>query len=343
MKISEVEIQNTKSFLKAKIHFSEFLNVITGKSDSGKSALIKCLLFVIRNKAGRNIRTKNIDEPSFVSVSNGKEAVRRTRSSKGNFYDTDFGDHGSQFTAIKSDIPHEVAKMLNLTEHNIQEQKDPFFLIDESPGAVSKALNEVSGLSEIDRTKKAITTKINDIASAIRETNNSITKDKSKIESTEWSIQAGVELKSIEKEEQILGNLLSEFTAVISLVDSYDFFVEKLSEFLPESIISDYKEIETENKLSIFDETNKLVILNMVNRYSDLKKKYSNFEIIDMTELDALQSKIVQLTSDIRTSKLLLDRYLESVQKVNSVVVLLTATQKKLEEIPRCPTCLRPM
>jgi len=343
MKISEVEIQNTKSFLKAKINFSEYLNVITGKSDSGKSALVKCLIFAILNKAGRNIRTKNVDEDSFVSISNGKETVRRTRNNKGNFYDTDFGDHGSQFTAIKSDVPHEVSKMLNLTEHNIQEQKDPFFLIDESPGAVSKALNEVSGLSEIDRTKKLITTKINDIASEIRETKNNITKDKSKIESTEWSIKAGAELKSIERESNVLDNLLSEFNAVTSLIESYDFLVEELSKFLPESIISDYKALDTESKLIEFQGGQNLVVLNMVNRYSELRNRYANFEIIDMTELDTLQSSIVQLSSDIEASKLLLDRYLKSVQKVNSVVVLLTATQKKLEEIPRCPTCLRPM
>ena len=63
--IKNLLLKNFQSHIDSKIEFDSGFNVICGSSDSGKSALLRALMWVIANRpSGDSIKNWNTDENS---------------------------------------------------------------------------------------------------------------------------------------------------------------------------------------------------------------------------------------------------------------------------------------
>lgn len=347
MKILELELNNIQSHIDNKFTFSPFLNVIKGisnSSDIGKSVVVKGLRLLIENKASKRIRTRGATSPSSVTVSDENVTISRIKDDKLNGYILkEVGKEDKEFKAIKTDIPYDVQKAMNLSEVNIQRQKDTFFLIDESSGQVAKELNKVSGLSTIDATLKRITSEINTITSSIRTQNEIIEKCKHGIEYTKWAEGASKDLEEIESLTEDIDDLKDKNQNVSSLVDSYSHYAKQIKCLLPESIVDDYKEL-----ISIQDETYDLkgqreLITNHVNSYGIAHEQLKNISVLDLSEINSIQEEIDALSITKKDVQSLVTSY-------NSLMLQIKSTDEKLDdilgslgEIEVCPTCGRPM
>lgn len=344
MKILHVDINNIRSYKDLSVDLSENLTVLRGESDSGKSAFIKSLLFAIRNFSPKNTVTKKSTGPSFVSLSDGFTIVRREKDGTSNYYSVNSDKEDlKEYTALGKEVPFEVKKALNLSDVNIQQQKETYFLIDKSNGIISKKLNEVSGLSEIDRTLKAITTVINTITSDIREKNNRIAEEKEKIKDSEWTVKADVELKLVEKLDVQIDVLDSEVETLKNSLTRHLEISIKINNLLPTSIIDEYKTIvnlEEDTDSTIADIRS---IQNLINSYLKTKSDHDNSIVIDPSIVSDIQAEIDVLNADIMTTSAYIKAFTQHTNLISVADERLTKTEKELKLIKVCPTCKRPL
>lgn len=145
--ISSIQIQNFQSHKDTRLDLHDGVNIIVGASDSGKSAIVRALKWLVWNKPGGEAFRSNWGGDTDVSVElKGGDIVSRLRAAKANAYVL----NGMGFKAFGAEPPEEVSKILNLGEVNLQQQLDGPFLLDATPGQVAQYLNSVAHLDTID-------------------------------------------------------------------------------------------------------------------------------------------------------------------------------------------------
>ena len=148
--ISKIKIQNFQSHKDTEIELAAGVNAISGRSDNGKSAIIRALNWVVSNRpTGWSFKNFDCGEQGKtvveVDFDSGDSLVRQKSKSINEYL-----LNGEIFTAIKSDVPQEVQDLLDMPDYALQTQHEPFFLLQNSAGDVAKRLNAICGLSVID-------------------------------------------------------------------------------------------------------------------------------------------------------------------------------------------------
>jgi DNA repair ATPase RecN len=187
--ISKIIIRNFQSHKKTELELHPNVNVIIGSSDVGKTAIIRALRWLVWNRPSGDAFRSTWGGDTKVAVELDK-LVRVERSKgKENLYHLD----NTKFSAIKTDVPEEIAQVLNLNDINLQQQFDRPFLLDESPGAVAAFFNNIAHLDIIDNA-------IKNVQSWIREINVDITMNETIVEERTESLKEFERLDELDTE-----------------------------------------------------------------------------------------------------------------------------------------------
>ncbi len=152
--IKSLDIQNFQSHQATSLEFSPGVNVLVGSNDSGKSAVIRAMLWVIRNRPrGKAFIRHGSDGECFATITlDNKTGIQRYRKGSENNYCHIDPHHGEyHLEALRSDVPPIVLDILNIKEINVSAQLDGHFLVLDSPGKIASALNDVVHLDEAER------------------------------------------------------------------------------------------------------------------------------------------------------------------------------------------------
>lgn len=154
--IKSITLKNFQSHENTSIDFSDGVNAIVGLSDSGKTAILRALRWVITNKpSGEEFRSYWGGSTSVTIELDNEIKVTRGRSNSDNYYalETPGGlDNGHQeFRAFGQDVPEEIKKIFSMSDINMADQMDAPFLLSFSPGEVAQTLNKLVNLEVIDR------------------------------------------------------------------------------------------------------------------------------------------------------------------------------------------------
>jgi len=161
--IKSIAIKNFQSHINSTITFTNGFNIITGSSDSGKSAILRALLWLANNRpSGNSITNWSASEKDTASVKIELPDcyLVKTRQQNKNNYFIEKNKETTSFSAIKQDVPEEISSKLNFTEFNIQTQHQPYFLLNDTPGEVARKLNELVGLNVIDTLFKNLNSEV---------------------------------------------------------------------------------------------------------------------------------------------------------------------------------------
>lgn len=176
--IKSIDIKNFQSHQHTNIELSAGVNVIVGRSDSGKTAILRDLNWVINNRpSGDSFRSNwGGDTVTTITVSASNPAlpdinITRQKSDKENSYYL----NGDRFTAVGQSVPDKILKALNINPINIQSQMDAPFLLSTSAGDVAQVLNEIVGLEDIDRA-------ISNINKTLRNTQQDLNRETAALE-----------------------------------------------------------------------------------------------------------------------------------------------------------------
>lgn len=143
--INSILLQNFQNHLATAVDLDEFVTTLIGGNSAGKTAVLRGFRFLCFNKPRGDSFVRRGSERCHVEADFDGVVVSRVKGKKENLYQLN-GD----LKAFKSEIPADVAKLVNLGDVNFQTQDDPYFWFKLPPGQVAKQLNEVVDLSLID-------------------------------------------------------------------------------------------------------------------------------------------------------------------------------------------------
>lgn len=180
--LRRVEIRNFQKHKCLDLDFVNGVNVIAGRSDLGKSAVIRAIRWVVENRplgldavrydpaiAKDGGQKPKSDEPTSAKLIFDDCTVERRRDEDGlNVYILN-GNENEPFEALRGQVPDEIKEVLRLDADNLQRQHDPYFLIQESGAEVARRINEVANLTLIDQVTKAMGDRINSVVAEIKQ------------------------------------------------------------------------------------------------------------------------------------------------------------------------------
>jgi len=154
--IKKVTMKNFQSHKDSTIEFTNGVNTIIGTSDHGKSSIIRAIQLVRENVPSGldyvsnwvEVNTHGPKETTEVVVETDTNTLRRCRGNKENDYHLD----DTTFSAFGLGVPEEIEDALAMTDLNLQEQKDSFFLLNQSSGEIMRRINSFVNLELIDTT-----------------------------------------------------------------------------------------------------------------------------------------------------------------------------------------------
>lgn len=158
--IKSIRLINFQSHIDNTIELEKGLNVIVGPSDSGKTAIIRAIIWVLFDEPlGDSIIRIGEKEASVIITMYDGSYVKKSRKTRSVYelYDSLTGKK-EEFQGSKGDVKKRVANILGLRfssdnekdSYNIHDQLSPTFLISEGPAGKAQAIGRLVGIDILD-------------------------------------------------------------------------------------------------------------------------------------------------------------------------------------------------
>jgi|GEM_PF-6123097 len=344
MKILKVEIKDFQSHKNTNIEFSEGFNCIIGRSDSGKSAILRALRLVICNDLrGTFFVSKNSSSNnSYVKITfdNGVE-IERIKGVD-NIYKITKNNNTEQFSRFGDTIPTIIREnlpeyTLNLGDYNINlmfaNQFDKF-IVTETSTVKTKFINSLSGSLMLTLMRKDLESDSLKLSGEINKINTELSKYK--------------EIDKLVKLIKVLKAKLDSYNSVRSILD-------KLKD-----VYQVYKNIldKLKRKERINSSVNKETVVNLTRTIENILLYYKFRNISDEYQakkflLDKIKSyKVVNTFETLEKLKQIKEKYSLIIEQEDSKRKELANFKKeknklsnKLKSLIRdlkiCPICNR--
>lgn len=164
--INEIFVEGFQSHTNSHFNLGNGLNVITGPSDSGKTAILRAVRWIAFNEPqGEAFVNESVGQATVaIHLDNGIIISKHRRKGKTSYrIQSDPGDEGSVFE--KSEVPEEVKQLLGITKQtfgdfvtalNFAFQLEAPFLISETPSSGAKVLGKLAGTEAVDLAVKSV-------------------------------------------------------------------------------------------------------------------------------------------------------------------------------------------
>lgn len=176
--LEKLELCNFQGHADTVLELDPGVNIIIGENDQGKSAVIRAIELIHKNRpTGNRYIRKGTKECTVTEHVNGNIIIRK-RNSKDNCYIV----NNAISKAMRTDVPEDVATASGVAEINTQSQFDPVFLLSESSMEVTRKLNKVANLDRLDEI-------IRNINSIKLENNKEVKANKEQLENLKYKIE----------------------------------------------------------------------------------------------------------------------------------------------------------
>jgi len=266
--IKSLTIKNHESHKDSYLEFSSGTNVIIGENDTGKSSILRALKLVVQNTAGLNyLPIYNLKAVTECILETGEEnLITRQRSKTINNYLL----NEEILEGFGQNVPDEIEKILNISEVNIQSQKEPDFLLSNTSGQIAKYLNQIVNLDIIDTT-------LANIEKRKREANSKLEYNEKSLKNQNEELKKYANLDVIEKEIESLEILTVQYDdKKLKLRNVKIYLDEKKEEEIIinelNKIINHEKEVEYIGSLILQHKE----LRNKIEKATDINEKINN-------------------------------------------------------------------
>ena len=271
-------IRNFQSHKKSILKFDPGVNVILGKSDSGKTAILRSLKLGMFNKPGGDSYCSDWGGETKVRVKTETDTITRIKEKSNNIYNL----NEQEFKAFGQSVPEEIEKSLSVSEINLQAQFDSPFLLTNTPGDVAKHFNKLVHLNKIDSSQAFV-------KSAIGKINKQLGIEESNINKYTLELEKYVGLKKMEIDVEVLDEMETESLNVSNCI-------QKIKS-LEKQIINTEFEIKEISKILVFEPA----INELLDLYADTAILSTEFDTIS-----SLNANIVTKEKSIEKDRFLL-------------------------------------
>lgn len=343
--IDAIEIDNFQSHQGTVLSLVPGVNVLTGTSDSGKSAVVRALVWLIQNRpqgVGYRSTFAARDEATRVglSLADGGWVIRERDGGKLNQYRLE----GLELEALRADVPQEVSSLLDLREYNVQGQHDAYFLLQNTPGEVARMLNDVVGLDVID----ALLREVNSI---VTDSRREADRTAAEAKALEASVAEYDFLKLVDRHVEKLDTLTGERDARRAEVNTLSVLVRDL-ELADQALRQSEAWLAVDGELAAIevgvDDLRKskrdyAELVRIEGELSDAQYRLSRHEALaDLTERSRevhRQFEECRVLDGIVTE--LEGLVKESVEREDALKALTEEERKLLARVTTCPMCRR--
>lgn len=331
--INEVYLSNFQSHKDTHIRLDKGVNVFSGNSDCGKSAIMRGIIWAITNDLQGDYFISNWAKNKKGKIeSECKVVIDSVSRVKGKDYNG-YTDGDSKYEALRGAVPEEIAKKFNIDKVNIQRQLDGPFLLSNTPGEVAKYVNELVNLTEIDEA-------LSWVASQQREANSEIKICEKGISQIELIDQAKIDKANNMLKE--LSKLDSEISTKREAYEQLEDQLGKLERFKVHD--TGRAEVAVQSLGRVLDDGKQLgklfaVLSNGLRNIEKLKKQSSvpdiNLKALERAKrlLDSSNDEYKFLSSNIQ-------RLEKEINRKKDSEVDLPELEKELEKMV-CPLCGR--
>lgn len=217
--IKKLRIKNFQKHHKLDIEFSDKVTTIVGKSDTGKSSVLRSLLWLIANKPKGDSFIQVGEKSAAVRIETDGHLITR-RKGKSNTYEID----GEELHAFGSDVPQKIQDVLKMGDINFQGQHDAPFWLSDSAGQVSRNLNHIVDLGIIDRSFSNVSKKLRKAKTETEIIQKRIDQSTEEKNNLEWTVRASkdfTDIKSSSDKIEELDSKIDELENTISEIESY--------------------------------------------------------------------------------------------------------------------------
>ncbi len=215
MSIKQLNISNFQSHKDSSLDFVDGLNVIVGESDSGKSAILRALRWLIWNRPTGDAMRSNWGGKTSVEIFTDDAHIVRVRDKENEYI---LGD--SHFKAVSTDVPQEVVQVLNVNEINFQTQLSQPFLLSNTAGEVAQFFNKVAHLEKIDTATQKINSAIRELTTDIKYKNVEIEKQEEELKKYEHLEKFEADVEALEELDKQYLLLIQKEAKISNLVES---------------------------------------------------------------------------------------------------------------------------
>jgi len=339
--IQSLKLKNFQSHKDSLLEFSPGVNLIIGKTDSGKTAVLRALNWIINNKpAGDSFRSSwGGDTSCQITLDNSK--IKRTKTDKDNLYYKD----DEEYKAFGQGVPEEITKVINFSDVNIQYQMDAPFLLSETSGEVARHFNKIVNLEQIDESLKSADSALRKINQDIKYCHAELEKEEAELLDYEWIDEAKIEFKALE----LLSNKESETRKEFSQLTAKTSDARQIKESF---IIIDFEAAEKELQ-RIFKQTEKITeleekitaIKKLKNDISEIEKELINIDYLEAEKILAILKQLSEQQKEIESACIKLNVDIEEMENIEKEMYAaeqwVITTEKELQSIMPdvCPLC----
>lgn len=312
--LKRMEIINFQSHKYTDLYFDNKVNVIIGPSDSGKTAVIRALKWVLFNEpSGIDFIRKESKEAKVILYFNNEFIITRGRSKTKNYYEITYPTGETErFEGFGTKVPKEISEITNISKVqldgnnlialNISDQLESPFLLTESPSIKAVAIGKLAGIENVDLALNKLSKDINEINSEKK----SLKKEKNiHLENLKKYDYLDSELEEIKYINNIVvnidnkNNLLEKYRnlnisymSIQNKTNDYNIYIQKLSKIL------NYESIVEKASL-ILDKCNNLKNLHFkllsvnkeINKYNLILSKTKNLDKV-VVKYDSIIKRI---------------------------------------------------
>ncbi|MCX7885386.1 MAG: AAA family ATPase [Caloramator sp.] len=306
--IKSIEIINFQSHKNTKIILNEGYNVISGPSDSGKSAIIRALKWVLYNEPkGADFITQGENSCKVSITFSDNTTIIRERIKNRNIYKL-INSKGEEiiFEGFKNDIPKEILSAHGINKVyididspesiNLASQLEGPFLLDKTGSIKAKAIGKLVGVHIIDEALKELNKDLMNLQSEVKK----LSKDYDDINN---------DLKQYENLENIKKNIEITEKNLKNLNDKVN-RLEKLKSIKSKLLAVENEIHETQEIIIKIGDLNTIIDLNsLANSKIALRNKFhlTNDLLREVLNEINYQKKILDITkyTDLCSLKLI--------------------------------------
>jgi len=323
--LKNLKIKNFQSHEDLNIIFSENVTGLIGRSQSGKTAVLRALSLLIDNKPSSarfysNFASKNGSTEISLDVDNNKisviKNVKVAKDKTKNLISTNYIINNEEFSGVGRNVPDRIVEALNISELNIQKQLDQPFLITSSPGEVSRTINKITNIDKADVWISELNKKINSSKREILEIEADIDNIKKDLKKYDDIDKVENKIKVLKLKDKKITNFTDDYNNILELVSEiteleieigslkkiyddikkrFDFVVSEVGKineqlkslYLYEELINDYIELKQDTDIlkDLLTSENALNELDGINK--ELENLYFKEDLlIDYINID---------------------------------------------------------
>jgi len=217
--LSKITLKNIQTHEDLTLEFGPGLNVIHGSTDSGKTAVLRGLLWAALNDGNGDklLKNNNGAKECSVELTLDGHTIRRSWSKSANTYSMD----GVNFSAFRTSVPAAIAEVVNMDAINVQRRRDVPFMVYWKATDNAQQFSQMLDIDEIDRSINAINKDVREGQQAVNNLEDNLLLSKQKLDALGWVDEAMEEFKHLEALNATIDDHKAKLQVYTRLYDDY--------------------------------------------------------------------------------------------------------------------------